>query len=186
MQHGSFEFYGALGLEPRLSVDPDNLKKRFFEQSRRWHPDRFSRASAEEQRRALDTTALINDAFRTLRDPFARAEYFFKESGIELPKEVSPGILEEFFEWNMALQELKSGDESVRPQLVEAQQRYQKLREQSGEQIGTFFELYDQLGESDRRTTDLVNVMGDLINVRRYISNFLREVDKELNVHVSD
>ena len=131
-------------------------------------------------------TALINDAFRTLRDPFARAEYFFKQSGIELPKEVSPGILEEFFEWNMVLQEFESGDESVRPRLVEAQQRYLKLREQSGEQIGAFFELYDKYDESERRAQGLVEIIADLVNVRRYISNFLREVEKELNVHVSD
>ena len=83
-------FYEALGLEPALSLDPDDLKKRFYERSRQWHPDRFSRASAAEQEKALEMTSTLNDAFRTLRDPIARAEYFLKEKGIELSKAKVP------------------------------------------------------------------------------------------------
>ena len=57
------EYYESLGLEPKLVLDPDDLKKRFYERSRQWHPDRFSRAGADEQQRALDMTAVLNDAF---------------------------------------------------------------------------------------------------------------------------
>jgi molecular chaperone HscB len=178
-------YYEALGLEPKLSLDLDDLKIRFYDRSRQWHPDRFSRASAEEQRRALDMTALLNDAFRTLRDPWMRAEYFFKLTNVELPKELPPGALEEFFELNMTLQELKSGDESVRPQLIAAQERLRKSYEDTGAELGTLFELYDKFSEAERQETDLVEAFGNLSNSRRYIGNFLREVDKELNVHVS-
>ena len=51
---------------------------------------RFSRASAAEQDQALEMTAVLNDAFRTLRDPIARAEYFLKERGLELSKDAPP------------------------------------------------------------------------------------------------
>src|ERR1700748_104236 len=112
------DYYGALGLAPRLSLDPGDLKKRFYERSRQWHPDRFSRASAEEQQKALDMTAVLNDAFRTLRDPVTRAEYFLKERGFELSKEAPPELLEEVFELNMALEEMRDGDEAARPQLI--------------------------------------------------------------------
>ena len=37
------KYYDALGLEPKLALDPDDLKKRFYDRSRQWHPDRFSR-----------------------------------------------------------------------------------------------------------------------------------------------
>src|SRR5271169_2481201 len=86
----NMRFYEAFGLEPALSLDAEDLKKRFYERSRQWHPDRFSRASADEQQRALDMTALLNDAFRTLRDPITRAEYFLKERGMELSKDAPP------------------------------------------------------------------------------------------------
>ena len=61
---------------------------------------------------------MLNDAFRTLRDPVSRAEYFLRESGLELSKDAPPELLEEVFELNMALEELRGGDESARPQLV--------------------------------------------------------------------
>src|SRR5271168_471062 len=107
-------YYEAFDLEPALSLDAEDLKKRFYERSRLWHPDRFSRASAAEQEKALEMTAVLNDAFRALRDPIARAEYFLKENGIELSKEAPPELLEEVFELNMALEELRDGDESTR------------------------------------------------------------------------
>ncbi len=122
-------FYEAFGLEPALSVDVEELKKRFYERSRLWHPDKFSRASAQEQEKALEMTSTLNDAFRTLRDPIARAEYFLKEKGIELSKEAPPELLEEVFELNMALEELRDGDESARPQLIEARERFMSMRD---------------------------------------------------------
>ena len=76
------QFYDALGLAPKLALDPEELKKRFYERSRQWHPDRFSRASAEEQQKSLEMTSMLNDAFRTLRDPVARAEYFLEQKSI--------------------------------------------------------------------------------------------------------
>jgi molecular chaperone HscB len=158
-------FYEAFGLEAALSIDTEDLKKRFYERSRQWHPDRFSRASAAEQEKALEMTAVLNDAFRTLRDPIARAEYFLKENGIELSKEAPPELLEEVFELNMALEELRDGDESTRPQLVEARDRFVAMR--------------DSIDQSLTATTDLEEVRS-LLNRRRYIRNLIRDVENVL------
>ena len=113
------KFYDALGLEPKLALDSQQLKKHFYERSRQWHPDRFSRASAAEQQKSLEMTSVINDAFRTLRDPVARAEYFLEQKAIVPSKHVPPELLEEVFEMNIALEEVRAGDESARPQLAD-------------------------------------------------------------------
>src|SRR5580698_1271701 len=162
------KFYEALGLTPALSLDGNDLKKRFYERSRQWHPDRFSRASAEEQEKALEMTSVLNDAFRTLRDPISRAEYFLKESGIELSKEAPPELLEEVFELNMALEELREGDESAKPQLMEARTRFVEMRKAIDEQLGA---------AGDRGELDEVRA---LLNRRRYISNLIRDVENVL------
>jgi molecular chaperone HscB len=175
------QFYEALGLEPKLSLDPDDLKKRFYERSRQWHPDRFSRASQEEQQRALDMTAQLNDAFRTLRDPVTRAEYFLKQQGLELSKDAPPELLEEVFELNMALEELRSGDESARPQLAEAQERFLGMRAEIDKELTRFFVKYDALPDSP-----VLDEIRGALNRRRYIGNLVREVEKELNVLVPD
>jgi molecular chaperone HscB len=158
-------YYQAFDLKPALSLDADDLKKRFYERSRLWHPDKFSRASAAEQEKALEMTAVLNDAFRTLRDPVARAEYFLKEKGIELSKEAPPELLEEVFELNMALEELRDGDESARPQLVEAREKFVAMR--------------DSIDHSLAEKTDLKEI-GGLLNRRRYISNLIRDVENVL------
>src|ERR1700689_4256004 len=158
-------FYEAFGLTPALSLDGEDLKKRFYERSRQWHPDRFSRASPEEQQKALDMTSTLNDAFRTLRDPVARAEYFLKENGIELSKEAPPELLEEVFELNMALEELRDGDEATRPQLMAAKERFVAMR--------------DAIDASLPATADLEEVRA-LLNRRRYIRNLIREVENVL------
>jgi molecular chaperone HscB len=46
------------------------LTRRFHELSRRFHPDRFGTFDAATQTIALQNAALVNDAYRTLRDPF--------------------------------------------------------------------------------------------------------------------
>jgi molecular chaperone HscB len=175
------EFYEAFGLSPGLSLDAEDLKRRFYERSRQWHPDRFSRGSKQEQQRALDMTAVINDAFRTLRDPVSRAEYFLKQNGMEMSKDAPPELLEEVFELNMALEELRGGDDSARPQLVEAQERFTGMRAEIDRALGGLFEKYDATGEPA-----VLNEIRGALNRRRYISNLVRDVAKELNVYVAD
>jgi molecular chaperone HscB len=161
-------FYDAFDLEPALSLDPEDLKRRFYERSRQWHPDKFSRASAAEQEKALEMTAVLNDAFRTLRDPVSRAEYFLKEKGFELSKEAPPELLEEVFELNMALEELGEGDDSARPQLVEARNRFVAMRDSIDMELAT-------AGDHG----DLEQVRA-LLNRRRYVRNLIREVENVL------
>ena len=159
-------FYDALELRPpKLGLDSADLQQRFYRLSRQWHPDRFSRAPAAEQEKALEMTAVLNDAFRTLRDPISRAEYFLKEKGIELSKEAPPELLEEVFELNMALEELRDGDESTKPQLIEAKNRFISMR--------------DEIDHSLPTTSDLEQVRA-LLNRRRYIRNLIKEVENVL------
>jgi len=181
-------FYDALGLAPKLSLDAEDLKKRFYGQSREWHPDRFSRRSPEEQKKALDMTAVLNDAFRTLRDPVARAEYFLEEKGLGPSKNPPAEMLEEVFELNMALEELRSGDESARPQLVEAHERFLKMRDEIDAGLAESFAEYDASDEAVSKIdaqggyapVQILPKIRSALDRRRYISNLLRDVEKEL------
>ncbi|MGA7412687.1 MAG: Fe-S protein assembly co-chaperone HscB, partial [Bryobacteraceae bacterium] len=116
-----FEFFG---LDRKLVINADDLQKRFYQLSRQWHPDRFSRRPIEEQNQSLEATSLLNDGYRTLKDPVKRAEYLLTQEGFPIgeqrSKDVPPELLEEVFELNMVLEELKSGDDSARPQLEQA------------------------------------------------------------------
>jgi molecular chaperone HscB len=164
-------YYEALGLQTKLTLDADDLKSRFYERSRQWHPDRFSRASGEEQQKALDKTALLNDAFRTLRDPVARAEYVLEQKQIHPSKAPPPELLEEVFELNMALEELRQGDQSVRPQLEETKQKFLHMLAEIDHGIAVMSGLYDR-----GRDQSLLHAIRSVLDRRRYISNLLRDV----------
>ncbi len=173
-------YYEALGLEPKLALDPDDLRKRFYDRSRASHPDLAglkpgAGASAE------DRMALLNDAFRTLRNPVSRAEYFLSQRGIELSKDVPPELLEEVFELNMALEEIREGDASALPQLESARKRFAAMQHEIDAELaaagGRFDATQDDAALEDVRSA---------LNRRKYISNLLRDVDKELNVHLSN
>ena len=175
------KFYEAVGLEPKLALDSQQLKKHFYERSRQWHPDRFSRASAAEQQKSLEMTSVINDAFRTLRDPVARAEYFLEQKAIVPSKNVPPELLEEVFEMNIALEEVRAGDESARPQLEEARERFQHMRDEIDHGLSVLFIRYDEAQDASH-----LLAIRSVLDRRQYVANLIRDVEKELNVHVSN
>jgi molecular chaperone HscB len=178
---GSFpsNYYDFFGLEHRLDLDLRDLEKRFYALSREHHPDRFSLKSHEEQQRALDATAILNDAYRTLRDPLARAEYLLKENGFDIgeqgSKNVPPELLEEVFELNMALEELRGGDESARQSLEEARNKFTGMRDAIDRELAEKFREYD--GSRERGVLEAIR---GILNRRRYIRNLVNEVEKEL------
>jgi len=110
-------YFEVFELPRLLGIDMNTLEKKFHELSRKYHPDYFSTGSAEEKQKALEMTALLNDAYRTLRNPVRRVEYLlslegFKPDGSKVPK----SFLMEMFEINEQMEEVRSGNAS--PQAV--------------------------------------------------------------------
>jgi molecular chaperone HscB len=175
------KYYEALGLDPKLVLDSEDLKKRFYERSRQWHPDRFGRATDAERQQSLDMTALLNDGFRTLKDPITRAEYFLESGGILPSKNPPPELLEEVFELNMALEELREGESSARPQLEGARERFSGMLTESGRELEGLFAKFDL--SQDR---GVLQEIRQVLDRRRYVSNLVRDVEKELNVQLSN
>jgi molecular chaperone HscB len=181
----SKNFFHFFGLDPKLVVDLPDLQKRFYDLSRQWHPDKFSRKSAAEQAQSLEATAILNDGYRTLRDPVKRAEYLLTEEGFPIAeqrsKDVPPELLEEVFELNMMLEELKSGDEDARPQLESAKHKFFELRSSVDGELERLFSRYDESDAESSTAKQALNEIRGVLNRRRYIENLIRDVDRALN-----
>jgi molecular chaperone HscB len=173
------DYFDLFGLERRLSIDEAALQQRFYDLSRQHHPDRYASRPPAEQQYALDYTAMLNDAYRTLKDHVKRAEYMLKQEGFDIgeqrSKDVPPELLEEVFELNMMLEELKSGDESTRPQLEAENGRFKHMLHRADCDLEHQFEFYDS--DPDR---SVLQVIRAVLNRRRYIENLVREVEKAL------
>jgi molecular chaperone HscB len=88
------DYFSVFGLTPRLSIDLSALEQEFYRLSRKLHPDRFARASENEKQWSLADTALLNDAYRTLKDPLRRTEYVLKLEGASLDESLTGATAE--------------------------------------------------------------------------------------------
>jgi molecular chaperone HscB len=174
-------FFSFFGLPEHLSIDLSDLQRRFYELSRQLHPDLYTRKSGRERQYSLEATAILNDGYRTLRDPIKRAEYVLKQNGLDIgeqrSKNVPPELLEEVFELNMALEELRGGDSGVRPQLETAGEHFRGMLADVDGELERQFRGFDQAHDGK---ADLLAKIRATLNRRRYIQNLVGEVEKEL------
>lgn len=109
------DYFTVFGLPRKLVVDASALQRRFYELSREHHPDFHQGAAAERQAEALAQSAVVNRAYRALRDPLSRVEYLI---ALEEGREVREGttdkpkapreLLLEMLEVQEALEEAKA------------------------------------------------------------------------------
>ncbi len=97
------------------ACDLEQLRERHRELSRRLHPDFFM--TADEQVRSASTINIsaVNDAYRCLSDPMARAAYWLDISGSPLGKDnssVDPELAAELFELQELAMQMRAAGES--------------------------------------------------------------------------
>ena len=176
LQQPPADYYEWFGLPPRLTVSPDELQQSFYALSRALHPDRFARKSERERQYSLEASSVLNDAWRTLRNPVARAEYVLKQHGFDIGEQrssnVPPELLEEVFELNMAMEEVRGGDDSARPQLEAARANFGAMLGGVDRELDALFRVWDQT----QRREELAAIRA-LLNRRKYIQNLVSEVD---------
>ncbi len=89
------DYFAAFGLPRKLNLDQSALERSFYRLSRKLHPDVYAQASANEQQWSLEQTSLLNDAYRTLKNPIARTEYLLKLEGMMLESGSDDGVARE-------------------------------------------------------------------------------------------
>src|SRR5712664_2801464 len=105
------DYFAFFGLPQKLMIDLPDLEQRFHSLSWKLHPHTFVRASEDERQLSLDRSSQLNDAYRTLQNPVARVEYLLGLAGMrkegQKKQQAPPELLEEVFELNESLDELR-------------------------------------------------------------------------------
>lgn len=99
-----------------LKVNKEELKSRYFELSRKYHPDYFANGSEQEQEAALENSSLLNKAFKTFQHPDETIKYVLTLKGLlqeEEKYELPPSFLMEVMEINEQLMEMDNEDEKA-------------------------------------------------------------------------
>ena len=157
----------------------DVLQKRFYELSRELHPDRFMRKPEAERQHALDLSSTLNDAYRTLKDPLKRAHYLLSQEGFDIgeqrSKDVPPELLEEVFELNMALEEMRGGRRFGAAAIGESRKQFHEYVERCRSATGGACSQQYDAGPVPRHAGAR---SAALLNRRKYIQNLVDEVQK--------
>lgn len=199
-------YFAMFSLPRKLTIDTAALERDFYKLSRQLHPDLYARKSAEEQEWSLRLSSLLNDAYRTLKDPVARTAYLLKLEGLRIEDEntearetdtrdpqarqnrVPADLLEEVFELNMQLEEMRANlkmgedDPALRGDLERAQAQFKAMLAAVDEDLRRAWAEWDAaLDANDAVVKDKEkNAMVALLDRRSYLRNLLREVEAVL------
>ena len=202
------DYFEVFNLPRKLTLDVVALEKQFYTLSRKLHPDRFASKPAAEQEAALAASSQLNDAYRTLKDPILRTQYLLKLEGVELEEQskaatdaaratgiekkqvVPPELLEEVFELNMQLQEMRAAKQmgedepELRRDLMTAKDAFDaKMVETQAELEGLWAGWDAAVDAGDEAAKVRVrDTMVALLNKRSYLRNLVRDVNEALDL----
>ena len=204
-QNNYFNFFS---LPRKLHLDTAALEKTFYTLSRKLHPDRFASKPVAEQEAALAQSSLLNDAYRTLKDPILRTQYLLTLEGVELEEQskaateaarvtgtqkkqiVPPELLEEVFELNMQLQEMRAakqmGDSDEEPELrrslMTAKDTFDAKMVETQAELESLWSAWDAALDSGDTAaqTQARDALVTLLNKRNYLRNLVRDVNEAL------
>jgi molecular chaperone HscB len=206
------DYFAFFGLPYKLNLETGRLEREFYDLSRHLHPDINAIKSEREQQWALEQSSHLNDAYRTLKDPITRTEYLLRLQGVQLEERskaateearrtghlkkqvVPPDLLEEVFELNVQLEEMRmnkktgESDRSLERQLEDAKKHLQAKYDGMMQELSASWHEWDALvdraeqGETVLEDDRLAvrDKMVEVLNRRNYLRNLLRDIDEVL------
>jgi molecular chaperone HscB len=202
----SADYFTFFSLPPKLRIDTSALEKAFYTLSRKLHPDRFASKPLAEQEAALAQSSQLNDAYRTLKDPILRTQYLLTLEGIQLEEQskaateaarttgvekkqvVPPELLEEVFELNMQLAEMRAANKmgedepELRRDLLTAKDAFDDKMVETQAELEALWSQWDAALDAGDRPAQLKarDAMVTVLNKRNYLRNLVRDVNEAL------
>jgi molecular chaperone HscB len=188
---GNVDYFALFEIPRKLWIDMGTFEQRFLQLSWKLHPDNFVNATEEERTLSLKRSSELNDAYRMLRDPVARVEYLLHIEGArkegEHKQNAPPELLEEVFELNESLDELREAKASgsdlagLKATLESVERTFTQKLGEVDLQLQTAARDWDVSLEADDSTKKkIMSRLNDLLNRRSYIRNLVTNVQKEL------
>src|SRR6187549_2548591 len=193
-RHG--DYFAFFGVPRQLGLDSQDLERRFRELSRKFHPDYYYNATPSERLASLERSSYLNDAYRALRTPATRIEHLLAIEGLPSTKsegesgaaKVPPALLEEVFELNEELDEIREQREAgadpaaLASRLDAARAPIERKSDEHERQIEALSAQWDGVAETgspaERRAT--LDALRETLLERNYINNLLATIEREV------
>ena len=165
-------YFEIFGIPIQLKVDKNELPKKFFELSRKFHPDFYANTTPSEQNRALEITANLNKAFKTFQSPEDTIKYVLQLKDLieeEEKYQLPPDFLMEVLEINEKLMDAED-DPALKLSLQSAIDNLQA-------------EIYEPVKDTMEHYEDGVTTEKELLQVKEYYykKKYLHRIQQQLN-----
>jgi len=170
------DYFTLLGLPRRFDLDTDEIRGKFVALSRHAHPDFHAADTPEVQHLHLQVSAALNDAYRTLSDPAARASYllglFGGKSSAE-DKSVPDGFLGTMMMMQEELADAVSDGDSE--EIARIGDVLQTQHDGLMRRVSTLFEQYQESVSCKAVSDDLLDELRKQLNAISYVKKLLSE-----------
>ncbi|MCH8040294.1 MAG: Fe-S protein assembly co-chaperone HscB [Nitrospinae bacterium] len=188
------DYFTCLNTPRILNIDEEAVEQTFYELNRTFHPDFYANKDESEKAISLGNTALLNAAYRTLKDPIQRAEYLIRlEAGSAKEIRTAPpaDLFEEILELQEDLEEFRSlssedGAETVgklRAKLQADRETLERRQEQFKVRLFEKFGVWDSLQRPSVETPEIrakkdavLKEMQDILSNRTYVRNIVNDL----------
>jgi len=187
------DYFTCLGLPRLLTIDATSLENKFYEMSRSFHPDFYQTKTDTERTISLGNSALLNTAYRTLKDPIQRAEYLVRlEAGAAKEIRNSPpaDLFEEILSLQDDLEEFRAAAGQPAADLTELRTKLQSNREalerRQQDMESRLFDLFETWDRLQRQTEPTESVrakkesvlkeLRERLSNRTYVRNIINDL----------
>jgi molecular chaperone HscB len=191
------DYFTCLSLPRKLNIDTGKLETKFYEMSRAFHPDFYEGKSEMERAVSLANSAVLNQAYRTLKDPIQRVEYLLRlEAGSakEIPGKAPTDLFETLLEIQEQLEQLraiKTQNAAVPSELIRqlrTERTTLEIKRSALEQrLAEIFHIWDRLmdttahdqphkGEKEQALKE----MREILSQRNYLNTMLTNIEEAL------
>src|ERR1700740_1411627 len=171
------DYFAMFEIPRKLWIEMGELERKFLQLSWKLHPDNYVNASPEEREISLKRSSELNDAYRTLREPVARVEYLLAIEGMrkegQTKQQAPPELLEEVFELNESLDELREAKTSggglaaLKTRLEAAEKNVQEKLGEVDAQLQATAREWDAALDGDAPTQNKIKArLNELLNRR--------------------
>jgi molecular chaperone HscB len=165
-------YFEIFGLPIQLKVDKNDLPKKYFELSRKFHPDFFANTTPSEQQQSLEITASLNKALKTFQNQDETIKYVLQLKGLleeEEKYQLPPEFLMEVLEINEQLMDAEDDPELK----INLQSAINNLES----------EIYEPVKETVEDYQDGVTTEKELLHVKEYYykKKYLHRIQQQLN-----
>ena len=166
-------YFELFEIPVQLKVNAASLSKKFFELSKKYHPDYFAGESEEIQAGVLEKSALLNKAWKTFQSPDATIKYVLQEKGLlveEEKYELPPDFLMEVMDINEALMDADGSSATGSLQIT-----INNLQS----------DIYEPVKEMVENYQDGVTTEKELLQVKEYYykKKYIDRIRKELSAN---